>query len=53
MFLFSWRGVVAALVLIALFGYLSITGRYSAAQPWIDGALAICVVALLIRSWLR
>ena len=53
MFLFSYRGAVFALLVIALFLYLLITIRYAAAQPWIDGAMIALIAFLFVRIWLR
>lgn len=52
MFLWSWRGVVGALILFAFFGYLMITNRFDAAEPWIDGTALIVIAYLFLRTWL-
>ena len=52
MFLRSWRGVVLAVTLFALFGYLMITNRYEAAEPWVDATLFVVIAYLFMRSWL-
>ena len=53
MFLWSYRGVVIALVLVALFSYLTISGHYGAAKPWIDGALFVLMAFLFVQIWLK
>ena len=51
MFFFSWRGVVSALVLFTLYGYVLVTGTHDAVAPWIDRTMIIVIAYLLIRSW--
>ncbi|HEY6300456.1 MAG TPA: hypothetical protein VIW95_12530 [Candidatus Binatus sp.] len=52
MFLFSYRGVVLVLVLLAFYSYLTISGRYSAVEPWINGVLLVLISLLFVRTWL-
>ena len=53
MFVWSYRGVVIALLLCTLFSYLTIKGRYGDAKPWIDGALFALMAFIFIRVWLK
>jgi hypothetical protein len=51
MFLFSYRGVVFVLVLFAFYSYLTTTGHYSAAEPWINGAMLVLISLMFVRTW--
>lgn len=51
MFLFNYRGVVLALVLVAFFSYLAISGRLNAAEPWISGVMLTFMALLFVRTW--
>jgi hypothetical protein len=53
MFVWSYRGVVFALLFIALGMYLLISGHSAAAKPWIDGVLIALAAFLLVRIWLK
>jgi len=53
MFVWSYRGVVIALLFIALGVYLLISGHDAAAKPWIDGVLIALAAFLLVRIWLK
>jgi hypothetical protein len=53
MFIRSYRGVVLALLFIVLYSYLIISGHFSAAEPWINGALLALIAFLFVRIWLK
>jgi hypothetical protein len=53
MFVWSYRGVVFALPLCALFSYLTISSRYDGAEPWMDGAIFALMAFIFIRIWLE
>jgi len=53
MFLWSYRGVVIALVLITLFSYLTISGHDAVVEPWINGALFALMAFLFVRIWFK
>lgn len=52
MFIFSYRGVIAALVLSAFMVYMLATG-HSAAEPWIEGVLIALAAFIFIRIWMK
>ena len=52
MFVRNYRGVVAALVICALFVNLLASGHSSAAGPWIDGVLIALIAFVFVRIWL-
>jgi predicted Co/Zn/Cd cation transporter (cation efflux family) len=51
MFVWSYRGVVIALLVIGLALFLLASGHYAAAKPWIDGVLIVLVTLMLVRMW--
>ncbi len=51
MFLFSYRGVVLVLVLFTFYSYLTISGHYSAVEPWINGVMLVFMALLFVRTW--
>ena len=51
MFLLSWRGVVLALVLFTIYGYVLLKGGHDAVTPWIDGGMVVLIGYLFVRSW--
>jgi hypothetical protein len=53
MFVRSYRGVIAALVICALFLNLLASARSRAVEPWIDGALIALIAAVSVRIWLK
>jgi hypothetical protein len=53
MFVRSYRGVVAALVICALFLNLLAGGHSTAAGPWIDGVLIALIAIVFVRIWLK
>jgi hypothetical protein len=53
MFIRSYAGVIAALVICALFLNLLASAHYGAAAPWIDGALIALIAFVSVRIWLK
>jgi hypothetical protein len=53
MFVRSYRGVIAALVICALFLNLLVSGHSDAARPWIDGVLIAVIAFVFVRIWLK
>jgi len=53
MFVRSYLGVSAVLILCTLFTYLLVSGHYGGAKSCIDGVLVALVAFVLIRIWLK
>ena len=53
MFVRSYLGVAAVLILCTLFTYLLVSGHYDSATAWIDGVLVVLVAFIFIRIWLK
>ena len=53
MFVRSYSGVIAALVICALFLNLLASAHSSAAGPWIDGVLIALIAFVFVRIWLK
>lgn len=53
MFVRSYGGVIAALVICAFFLNLLASGHSTTAGPWIDGALIALIAFISIRIWLK
>ena len=53
MFVRSYSGVIAALVICALFLNLLASGHSTAAGPWIDGVLIALIAFVSVRIWFK
>ena len=51
MFLYNYRGVVLVLVLVAFYSYLTISGHFTAVEPWINGVMLTFMALLFVRTW--
>jgi hypothetical protein len=53
MFIRSYAGVIAALVICAFFLNLLAGAHSGAAAPWIDGALIALIAFVFVRTWFK
>ena len=53
MFVRSYLGVAAVLILCTLYTYLLVSGHYDVAKPWINGVLVVLIAFVFIRIWLK